>query len=114
MIAKILNSIYVNHFLSAAILWEWIRRILPLSTFRDVSKIARRNGTTVTTFGSLEDLTPRSANDFVRRVEGHYVTKLQYPKEYVVDSLDHNMTSARGRINLLSQLDAHIRGHYGN
>ena len=114
MIARILNSIYVEHFLAAAILWGWIRRFLPLARFRDVARAARRNGTSVTTFGSLEDLSPRSDNDLIRRFEGYYFTKLQYPKECVIEDLDHNMTSARGRINLLSSLDAHIQKHYGS
>lgn len=114
IIAKTLKSIYANHFFLATIPWEWIRRILPMTRYRDVMKIAARNGTVVKTFGSLEDLTPISTKPILRRVEGHYVAKLQYGAEDAIDALDHNMTSARGRMNLVAMLDAHIQGHYAN
>ncbi len=76
--------------------------------FRDVATIARRNGTAITTFESLEDLTPRSSNPIIGRVESHYVSRLHCPEKEIVESLDHRMTSGRGRINLLPFMDASV------
>ncbi len=110
-VAKALKIRYARHPWVVSTVWESVRKLIPRPWSEDILDRLHRTGTDVFVLGNNQDYLMFSQVPVVRSLEGRRKAKQDYPV-IVIPDLDHSMTIASGRDQMVTILDEHVRRTY--